>query len=150
MFCKRIVYVSIILGLLSFGGLFIWQSPRGEPGSIRIKGIKINVELADTADKKSQGLSGRSELGENQGMLFLYDKPGFYSFWMKNMQFSIDIIWIDENYKVIDITKSLPPDSFPGSFQSQYPVQYVLEVNAGFSRKNNITIGDVVAGLQLE
>ena len=117
--------------------------------SIAIKDTEINIELADTAEKKSQGLSGRNGLPQNQGMLFVYDTPAFYSFWMKDMQFSIDIIWIDEDYKIIDITKGVSPDSFPQSFQPQKPAQYVLEVNAGFGEKNNIKIGDTVERLQL-
>jgi len=149
-FWKSIICVGTTIGLLVLGGWFILQSPREELASITIKNTKIKVELADTAEKKSYGLSGRNSLPENRGMLFVYDKPEFYSFWMKDMQFSIDIIWINESYRVVDITKSVPLDSFPQSFQPQRPAQYVLEVSAGFSDKNDIRIGDMMAGLELE
>ena len=150
MFYKSIICVGTTIGLLVLGGWFILQSPQGDLVLVVIKDIEINVELADTAEKKSQGLSGRNSLLQNQGMLFVYDKPAFYSFWMKDMQFPIDIIWIDENYRVTDIAKSVPPDSFPQTFQPQNLAQYVLEVNAGFSDKNDIRVGDMMAGLELE
>lgn len=150
MFYKYIIFSVAVIGLLVFLGWFALQSPQGGVVSIAIKDTEIGIELADTAEKKAHGLSGRSDLGENQGMLFLYDKPGLYSFWMKGMQFPIDIIWIDENYTIIDITKNVRPDSFPQSFQPQRHAQYVLEVNAGFADKNDIDIGDAVAGLELK
>ena len=120
----------------------------GNAGLISINGIRIEIERANTIEEKAQGLSRTTNLGEYQGMFFPYDEPGIYSFWMKDMQFPIDIIWIDEGYKIIDITKDIQPDSFPQLFQPQYPAKYVLEVNAGFSDKNSISIGNVVVGLK--
>ncbi len=103
----------------------------------------ITVEMADTETTRAQGLSGRRGLADHTGMLFVFDKPGFYGFWMKDMKFSLDMIWIDENWKVVDITKNASPKSFPGTYMSSEPVKYVLEVPAGFTEQNNIKIGDV-------
>lgn len=141
--------ILIILGLLIIGGLFILQNKMETKFSkeifpIKIKGVKINAELATLPEEQVRGLGGREVLPEDWGMLFLYDKPDFYSFWMKDMKFPIDIIWIDENYKIVDITKNISPDTFPQSFQPSKPVQYVLEVNAGFVDKYSIMIGDIV------
>src|SRR3989338_5042145 len=67
---------------------------------IRISNVKIKAELADTPEKRALGLSGRETLGNDEGMLFVFDEPNTRQFWMKNMNFALDIIWIDENKKV--------------------------------------------------
>ncbi|OGN02525.1 MAG: hypothetical protein A2655_02265 [Candidatus Yanofskybacteria bacterium RIFCSPHIGHO2_01_FULL_43_42] len=150
---KTSVLVFVFLtGLLVFGGLFVLRDritsiskeSAQQPPTIQINGWPVEILLARTSEEQMRGLSGRTVLPENQGMLFLYDEPGFYSFWMKDMQFPIDIIWIDENYIIIDITKDVLPGSFPQIFQSQKPAQYVLEVNAGFVEKNSVEIGNIL------
>ncbi|MCH7882886.1 DUF192 domain-containing protein, partial [Patescibacteria group bacterium] len=108
------------------------------------------IELADTSEKRVHGLSGRDKLFENQGMLFIFDKPDFHSIWMKNMHFALDIIWIDEEWRVTDITKNALPESFPQTFQPTSLTKYILEVNAGFTEKNRIRIGDRVEGIKKE
>lgn len=126
------------------------KSPSISVGGIKILAVNIRnktieVEVADNLLTRKQGLSDREALGEDQGMLFIYTEAGNYSFWMKDMKFPIDIIWIDENYKVIDITKNILPDTFPQSFQPAYPVKYVLEVNANWADRNFIRVGDLVS-----
>src|SRR5664279_2881599 len=64
----------------------------------------INIEIADTEAERTLGLGNRSTLPENNGMLFVFDKPGNYGFWMKDTNFPLDFIWIDENKNIIDIT----------------------------------------------
>lgn len=144
--CLPIIVVS---GFLILGGLFVVRNKSSLTNSssqvlpvIKINNVSIEVELAKTPEQQTRGLSGKATLPENQGMLFLYDKPGFYSFWMKDMQFPIDIVWIGADQKIVDISKNKSPESFPKTFQPQQPAQYVLEVNAGFADRNNITIGD--------
>ncbi len=145
----RLIFIAVIAGFLVLGGLFVlFGGPEKkfskELFPIQIKGTKISVELATLPDEQALGLEGRDGLPENRGMLFVYDKPAPYSFWMKNMKFPIDIIWVDEKYRIVDITKNLSPATFPQSFQPSKPAQYVLEVNAGFTEKNNIAVGDAV------
>ena len=79
---------------------------------IKVNNIAISVELADTPKKQAMGLSGRETMAENRGMLFLYDKAGFYGFWMEDMRFPIDIIWFDEERKIIYYEK-YPSGIFP-------------------------------------
>jgi hypothetical protein len=147
-----LILVVIFLGFLAVGSLFVFQNRifsvskelNQKLSIVKIDGVSINIEIADTPEKRTQGLSGRSWLAKNQGMFFVYDKPDFYSFWMKDMKFPIDIIWINENKKIIDISKNISPDSFPQTFKSQKQAQYVLEVNAGFSAQNNIRINKII------
>lgn len=111
---------------------------------VKIGGQEIEVELALTTEKQSEGLSGRSELLENSGMLFVFDKPGKYNFWMKDMNFAINIIWISEDMKVVYIKKDATPLSYPEIFSPDVDAKYVLEVVSGFSEKNNLKVGDSV------
>lgn len=109
-----------------------------------IKNISFSVEIADTAVKQSQGLSGHDPLTDNQGMLFIFARSGRYPFWMKGMEFPIDIIWIGEDKRIVDITKNAEPSSFPRLYLPKTPAMYVLEINAGLGDKDGFTVGDVV------
>lgn len=112
--------------------------------SLKINNVDLYVELADTPEKRVQGLSGRKELKNDRGMLFVFDKPNTYSFWMKDMNFPIDIIWIGEDLKITDITHNAKPESYPKIFQPKKPAKYVIEVNSGWNFKNGIQIGMIV------
>lgn len=112
--------------------------------SIRIAGKEIKVEIADSEEKRNKGLSGRKKLGENDGMLFIFEITAQYSFWMKDMRFPLDIIWIDENKKIVAISENISPDTYPASFSPSDPVKYVLEVNAGWAEKNGVEAGNFI------
>ena len=108
----------------------------------------INVELANSNTKISKGLSGRNSLEEGNGMLFVFDKNDTKpSFWMKGMKFSIDIIWIKDEI-IVKIDKNVPPadkntpDNEIPRYNPEGYIDYVLEVNAGFSDKYNIKEND--------
>ncbi len=115
--------------------------------SVRIAGQEIKVDLAVTSIEQTQGLSGRKNLGLNKGMLFVFSNSGKNLFWMKDMNFPIDIIWFTEDMKVDYIKKDADPKLFPETYgpgQGDKDAKYVLEVNAGFSDKNNLKVGDSV------
>jgi len=111
---------------------------------LTIGGKTLEVEIADTLVSRKQGLSGKESLGDNQGMLFVYGEPGNYSFWMKDMKFAIDIIWIDENKKIVDITYNAVPESYPQTFSPKLPAKYVLEVSGLWVEEHGIGIGAVL------
>lgn len=104
-------------------------------------GLTIPVSIADTPAAREQGLSGTTTLPANAGKLFIFDTPGNYGFWMKDMNYGLDFVWIDSAMKVIAVTPNVTADTYPQIFYPPQPVQYVLEVNAGFSSKNNLTVG---------
>ena len=110
--------------------------------SIKTASTTIKAYVADNQTTQEKGLGDRESLPMNEGMLFIFSTSQIYKFWMKDMLFSLDMIWIDENKQVVDITDNISPDTFPSSFQPSSPVRYVLEVNAGFAEKNNIKVGD--------
>jgi len=114
-----------------------------------INNNKVCIEIVDTPEKMSKGLSERNYLEENQGMLFVFGSKSIPRFWMKDMKFPIDIVWIDDN-EIADISKNVPaPDeNTPLNQLPHYspskPVNYVLEVNAGFADKHNVEIDNKV------
>jgi hypothetical protein len=111
---------------------------------IKIAGVVLKVDLALTSLTQEQGLSGRVGLKKDEGMLFVFDHVDKYPFWMKDMNFPIDIIWIGEDLKVVYIKKNASPKSYPETFVSGEDAKYVLEVMSSFSEKNNLKVGDKV------
>lgn len=100
--------------------------------AVKISSSVIQTEVTQSKQEQQKGLSGRDCIGDNQGMLFTFEKPGFYSFWMKDMKFPIDIIWIGPDKKVVGIEKKVEPSTYPDSFiNKDKPAQYVLEIQAG-------------------
>jgi uncharacterized protein len=110
---------------------------------VKIGGQKIKVELASTSEKQEKGLSGREKIGENEGMLFIFENSGIHLFWMKDMNFPIDIIWLNKEKKIVFLKENVLPTTFPESFSGEKDSKYVLEVFAGFSKKNNLKLGEV-------
>lgn len=111
---------------------------------ITVGGKNLTVDIADDPLEQSRGLSGREILNENEGMLFVFPISHIPSFWMKDMNFSLDMIWITEAWQIAEITKNISPDTFPKTFSPESAVKYVLEVNAGWSDRNKIRVGDKV------
>ena len=105
------------------------------------------VELADTAVKRAQGLSGRDSLPENRGMLFIFPEETLPTFWMKDMKFSLDFIWV-RGAKVVTLHPNVPSPEATATDLALYspsePIHFVLEVNAGFIAKHHIAVGDSI------
>lgn len=103
---------------------------------------ELKVEIADSEGERGQGLGGRKSLARDQAMLFIFEKPDLYPFWMRAMEFPLDIIWLDENYQVVDLITEVKPESYPASyFVPDQAALYVLETNAGWAKKNNVKVG---------
>lgn len=118
---------------------------------VTIDGKNINVEIADSESTREKGLSGRTSLDQNSGMLFVFDStPVAATFWMKGMLIPLDMIWI-QGEKIVSVNKNIPvpskntPDNKLQVFSPGQSIDYVLEVNGGFCDKNNINVGDSVA-----
>jgi uncharacterized membrane protein (UPF0127 family) len=110
---------------------------------VAIAGTNVPVELAQTKAERESGLSGRASLDPGSGMLFIFPRADKYSFWMPDMHFPLDMIWID-NGAVVDITKNVTnvfDANNPVFYRPAAPAQYVLEVNAGFSDTHGIKKG---------
>jgi len=132
------VIVLIISTLLAFPKVTKKEEEKTIPNNkpyVLINNKKINIEIADSNIKHQLGLSGRKELSKDSGMLFIFPKDSYPLFWMKDMNFPLDLIWISDE-KIVWINKNvpLPPantrDENLKIYQSPKPVNYVLEINA--------------------
>ncbi|OGF99305.1 hypothetical protein A2Y99_05045 [Candidatus Gottesmanbacteria bacterium RBG_13_37_7] len=140
------IFILLIIILCSCLFIFIVNKNNSD-NYVLINNHKILVELADTDKLREKGLSGRSNLPENRGMLFIFPQERIYSFWMKEMLIPLDIIWIKNN-KIVDYHQNVPfPE--PGitndklkTYSPKEPVDKVLEVNAGTIEKIKINTGD--------
>ena len=104
----------------------------------------ITAEVADTKSTRELGLSGHQPLKDNEGMLFVFDTPGRYGFWMKDMLFNLDLIWINQDGIIVDIERNASKDSYPKTYMNASPANYVLEVNAGVAEQQGLFIGSKV------
>jgi len=105
--------------------------------------LALQVEVADTPAKRSLGLQYRNELGEDQGMLFLFPSQGAQSFWMKNTPLPLDMIFIGSDLKIVGIIHQAVPFSTT-SLTVPVPSQFVLEIKGGLSRRKGIEVGNPV------
>lgn len=106
----------------------------------------ITVEIAATPQSRARGLMYRDRLPDDRGMLFVFPRLYFWSFWMKNTKIALDLIWLDENHRVVYIRTDVPP-CVKEPCETYLPMQkalYVLEVNAGTVKKWNLKVGDVL------
>lgn len=107
--------------------------------------IRISVEIADDKEERNKGLMFRNYLNENSGMLFIFDEENYQTFWMKNTLIPLDMLFINENFKIVDIKNAVPCKEEPCVlYESSKPAKYVLEVNGNFTRSKNIKIGDKI------
>lgn len=132
--------ISILLFKFSF-------AEKSYQNNILVANKKIYVDIAKTSQELQTGLSGRKKLKQNQGMLFVFSEKKIQSFWMKDMKFNLDIIWINKN-TIVGILENIKKPSEEQTelptYESPIEVDMVLEVNAGWSKKNKIQIGDKI------
>jgi uncharacterized protein len=115
--------------------------------NVIINNFNLTAEVAITPEEQSKGLSIKENLQENEGMIFPYKAPKALAFWMKDMKFPIDILWLDGNKRVVHIEKNLQPchPFLPcPSYSPDTKAQYVLETVAGFSDRKDVKIGTQV------
>lgn len=139
--------LAVILGitlLILTAAYFLIPAPGANESKLRIGNSFVRVDIVDTPELRAQGLSGRMGLDENEGMLFVFEKDGIYAFWMKDMRFSIDIIWIDANGVIVDMKENVSPASYPASFEPITTARYVLELRAGWASRHGVKTGDTI------
>lgn len=138
---KSLIIIAVLLGIFT-----IWYYIRNPlTATVTINNTTYNVDVAVTPREKELGLGGRKSLPQNKGMLFGHDHKEQFSYWMKGMNFPIDIIWIRDN-QIVDISHSVPvvTGSYFPSYQPRESVNKVLEINAGEAKLRGFVIGDLV------
>ena len=120
----------------------------GEPiykkRTVSYNGARFNVEVADSFRKVSKGLMDHTKLQKNAGMLFIFDRPARIGFWMLNMAFGLDIIWLDDEGRVVHIWEDAKPCSSIFSCRTVTPdkdAKYVLEFNSGTVSRLKVKVG---------
>ncbi|OGZ70368.1 MAG: hypothetical protein A2904_00605 [Candidatus Staskawiczbacteria bacterium RIFCSPLOWO2_01_FULL_33_9] len=145
-----LVAIFILIFLISAGFLFFMGAApkRGESrpvtGRVCFKEYCFDVQLAQNAIDKTKGLMFQKSLEQNRGMLFLFDKEAKYSFWMQNTLIPLDIIWINENKRVVFISESNQPCTWSScpSITPTADAKYVLELNSGVVQKIGLKLGN--------
>jgi len=134
-----------IMGILSIPSDSKLESVEFPIGTIKVDETVLEVQVADTEPRRVRGLMFQDQLPYDKGMIFVFNESGVYSLWMLNMQFSLDMIWFDENGDIVHIEKNIPPCKTPTEImacQSIIPsgeAKYILEVSSGFIDQFNIT-----------
>ena len=110
---------------------------------IKIAGATVYATTASALADQIRGLQGVKKLAPNQGKLFIYSSPQTMQFWMRHMQIPLDIIWIDQNKKIIYFSEKTPVCRKDPCllYASEKPAQYILEVNSGFVTAHQLKIG---------
>lgn len=110
--------------------------------AIKLGSVLVNVEVADTDAARSQGLSDRTSLADGNGMLFVFGPPQTPGFWMKDMNFSLDMVWVGVDNSIIKIDKNVAASTYPAVFYPPKIVKVVIELPAGFTDANTIKVGE--------
>jgi uncharacterized membrane protein (UPF0127 family) len=108
--------------------------------------VVVSLEVARTEAERARGLMHRASMPERAGMIFLFDRPGIYPFWMKNTLIPLDMFWTDTSGTIVWIAESVPPctaDPCP-EYPPRAVAQYVIETNAGFAKRHGVKVGQVV------
>ena len=144
---KILLSLSFFCVLLFLFWMFLsFRKP--EKKEMKIGGNTLFVEVAETSMQQTKGLSGKRKLAENEGMIFVYPYPQQPTFWMYDMKFPIDILWVNER-SIIGIEKNVSPESGTPAlrlrrYKAPSAITSVVEVQAGWSEKHNITQGSNV------
>ena len=144
---------AVIFCILLIGALFIVSCNNSSEVkhkevklSIGNSGKVVNAEVVDTYADRMNGLMFREELGEFDGMFFIFEDEVTRSFWMKNTLIPLDIIFLDSDMTVVKIQHAQPCEADPcPTFSSESPSKYVLEVNLGFSEKYDLNVGNRIS-----
>lgn len=132
------IYTVLAVALVIVVGVFAWAamhnrapSPSAGP-TVTIGTTTFAVEVADTEAARELGLGGRDSLAAGHGMLFVFDQPGNWGFWMKDTRFALDMVWARQDGTVISVARDVEPSTYLEIFYPATPdAAYVLEVNAG-------------------
>lgn len=142
---KDVLFLILGISLVVWSFYAFLNKPAQEQyqseATLKIGEKLIKVGIADSDEERVRGLSGRASLETGRGLLFIFQEAAEQGFWMKDMRFPIDIIWIDEHWRVSGIEASVSPASYPEIFYSETPVRYVLELNSGEASRLGIDIG---------
>jgi len=146
---KKMEIISIVLlvVIVAVGAIFFSSKNKKSFVEFPSHNLKIEVELAENIVAQAKGLMFRKSLAPNSGMLFVFSDELQRTFWMKNTKIPLDLLFISADKKTVEIKENFEPcqENNCPTYHSQVAAKYVLEVNAGFVKSNNIQLGETVA-----
>ncbi len=134
---RSVAFVLVIVALFAVPST--WRPLRTT--MLRVGGSAYRLEIAETSRSRARGLSGRKALASDAGMLFVYQTTGRHTFWMKDMSFAIDIVWMDERWCVVEVASRVRPDSYPARFGRNTSSRYAVELPAGAADAHGVAVG---------
>jgi len=136
----EIIFLIVAVAIVIF--IFAFPFPK-KIATVEIAGAKIKAEIADNPLTQTKGLMFHKPLAENEGMLFIFGREDIYSFWMMNVSFPIDIIWLSSEKKIVYVVENARPCFLDCKlYATDKKAKYVLEVKDGFVKKHKLTAGD--------
>lgn len=150
---RQIQYAVVVAGAVLLAALIYVDLPPPPPANDTISTVSstiqlnertIRVSVADTPAERESGLSGRASLVAGEGMLFVFPEDGRYAFWMKDMHFAIDILWISREGVIVDLEENVSPETYPATFTPRTEARYVVELPAGYAQEHGVRVGDIV------
>lgn len=138
---KQKVFIVAYAFFIGLGALFATyinaESPR-----VTLGGKEYRAIVVDDKASKEKGLSGRGDIADDQAMLFVFDESSQQCFWMKDMRFPLDIVWVSATNRIVHIERDVSPSTYPNTFCPKVAAKYVVETNA--LQTKNAQIGDVL------
>lgn len=147
---RKYIVAFLLIAVISSGFWSITrQAPKNTPMPIvsaTIAGKTFRLHAPQTLEQRQTGLAAFNSIADDEGMIFRGIRPGVQSFWMKNMKFDIDILWVDANNQIVHIVQAVSKDSYPKTVQnpSSKPSSYVIELQAETCLRYGITSGQTV------
>lgn len=159
---KKLNIILLITCIMFFGSIFTIRSIVNnyyKSGSRKIisneilplsgivsspQGVDIHVRIANTEKTRELGLSYLKGMPQDQGMLFVFPQLGIYPFWMKDMNFPLDIIWLDENSVIVDRIINADPSGYPKTFTPKERARYVLEISGNTADQYGFLVGSKI------
>jgi len=142
--------VSIIVSITFLA--LVWHGQQVKAPGLELQSVHATIashpfllEVANTPESRSKGLGGRQNLAAGKGMLFVFDTPDMVCFWMKDMNFDIDILWFDGRKNLIHELTDVKPTTYPQTFCPPVNAQYVVELPAGTASAQTLKLGDTLA-----
>ncbi len=142
---KKSIFIVVILLVIALLCLAIFfAKTNNNIAKVQIGDVNYSLELVNTDTTRQQGLSGKPNLQPNNGMLFDFKQDGYWQIWMKEMNFAIDILWLNNQKQVVGVKTEALPQNYPESYGAEQQSQYVIELPAGSVNERNIKIGDTL------
>jgi uncharacterized protein len=140
---RKPLSIFLLLALLLIGAL-VYRTHKLSLATAQFGGVSLRIEYATTPAEREKGLSGRKDIPDNYGMLFVFPQSDRYGFWMKETLIPLDIFWINDKGQVVSIAADVATSSYPSVFYPSEPAMYVLETKSGFAREHGIRNGELL------